>query len=554
MPPENKELRKPGEAGATGMPKTALNGATLRRKENMDFLTALYQHLIPFGFGLVMERDIEKKIPGDCGWEKRWNFPLIVGGEFVFNRGLAGRASNFFVFAKQDSDGVQVFFTDPSPPPGARWDQIYRKFVFTGQDLEGMAARVAKAILECAAKKPLDEYRAVTHHHWGYVAGIQMQDDGASRFQDSVRMMQLCHIDFDMSTPHNAMETLLPRHLMLKMRIGHDWLRFLKVVEAGLGIVKVSGTELTMPLTERVPNGQHVCVWPANREAREIFAEEILAKRDPNSDMRSYFLGMGFGAMRKVLDTLQRMKLVAVGIAHPFNYNSKSLPIYDVGLMTATVHGGLPLRDAEDLAMHAQAIGCFNPTLSGDAMPTKGEDWNALRPTIAEALAYYNALHKGEPVTRQDANTVMMAYAAMMHGKYRIGEMYDGDDHVTRPILVGGKYVSGGEIMNMGYTKIVLGEEAAAAIKAADRKPTAEEIVRWLVEKKAGMEAVVRTCNDGSGLVIESGYRYLPPEQRENARVLELLKNSNYVDAIADDVLKDFLLGGQWDALTHSTG
>ncbi|MDD2655604.1 MAG: hypothetical protein PHQ80_02965 [Candidatus ainarchaeum sp.] len=552
MPPENKELSKAGEAAASA--RNLFSSMPMKQQENMKFIQALLERLAPAGFGVVNPNEIEKRIPVDCGWEKRWEFPLVAGGEFVFNRGLKGRASNFFVFAKQDSDGVQVFFTDPSPPKGATWEQIYRRYVFVGQDLDGMADRVAKAILECSAKKPLDEYRAVTHHHWGYVNGIRMQDDGVSRFQDSVRMMQLCHTDFDMSTPHNAMETLLPRHIMLKMRIGYDWFRFLRAVEEGLGMVKVAGTEITMSLTPKVPNGPHVCAWPGPREAREMLARRILYKRDPNSDMRSYFLGMGFQESRKVMEEMQAAGILAFAIAHEFNFNAKSLPIYDVGLMTANVHGGLPLKDAEDFMMKAQAIACFNPTLSGDSMPIGGDDWSALRPVVMNAVAYHNWLHPEGPIRRYDVNSVMMAYAEMMRWKHGMGTMFDGDDHVTRPILVKGKYVSGGEIMNMGYTKIVLGPDAAEMVKKADRKPTAEEIVRWLVEKKARMEAVVHTRNDGSGLVVEEGYTHMPEEQKENARILKMLQDHNYAGEVMDDVLKDFFLGGKWDALGHSTG
>lgn len=557
MCPDNRTLHKSAGDAAKPAEEISKEGCKLaRRRANHNFMVKFTERIVfEAGFKLVNEKEIKEKLVAAGLWGKGRMLPVVRDDEFVFNRGIGSCKSNFFVFTKSDSGGVTVYFSNPAAPANARRDELYVRFRFTGGD-EGEAAENAVAkVLEYAAKKPEDEYRAVTHQHWGFVEAVRVMDDGVSKFEDVLRMMMLCHMDLDMSTPHNALETRLDAILVKRLGIRHDFIKFLQIIEEGLGIVKVPGTELTMALKANDPNGPHVCVWLGGKEAMGVFAEEILAKRDPKLQMQSYFTGMGFADMRTVLYKLMRLEMAAVGIAHPINYNSPSLPVLDVGLVSSSVRGGLPLDYALEFARECQAVGCWNPTMDGSVMPTRGKDWRGLRPKLLEWLDSHNAnTQKEDYWVRHDANTLGMAFAEYMRRVYGLGTMFDGDCHVARPIIdEAGQYNAGGDIMNMGHTVVVLGDEPKAELARKDRKPTPEELVRWLVGGRARMDAVVHTVHGQGGLDMGPSRLAVPAGQRDTSRMLEALKMQAYAGEILGD-LGYWIGAGQWRTIGEMTG
>lgn len=555
MPPESRNLLN-NSGGASNEWSGFSAGATYaKRRENHEFTVRFAEKLFEAGFRVVNEREIAEKLKAAGLWENGKALPVVKDDEFIFNRGIGSPKSNFFVFLKGDKDGVTVFFGHPAAPKGAKLHEQDIRFRFVGGDIEDCAERAAETVLRYARMKPDGEYRAVTHHHWGFVGATRLVDDGVSRFEDSLRMMMRCHMDFDMSTPHNTLETKLDRQLMIRLGIRRDAIKLLRIIEEGLGIVKVPGTELTMPIRREGPNGPHVCVWLAGGEAMGVFAEEILAKRDPVLRMQSLFTGMGFHEMRKVLQKMMRLGMCAVGVAHPINYNSESLPVLGVGLITASVNGGMGFLEAIEFARECQAIGCWNPTMSDAEIPTRGKDWKGLRPRFVEWMDEHNAAAGQEMFwVRHHPNSLNMVFAEHMQRVYGVGMMFDGDDHQTRPLRdSGGKYNPGGDIMNMGHTRIVVGKEEMEKLAAEGRKPRPEEIVKWLVEKKARMEAVVHLAQGAGAPLIEPFRRRIPPEQQETARMLENLQMQAYSGEILGDVAH-FLGTWQWGALIDITG
>jgi len=555
MPPENRNLRTNAGEAANNWSGFSAGATDLKRRENHDFTVKFTEKLIEAGFGIVNEREIKERLVGAGLWEKGKALPVVRDDEFIFNRGIGNSTSNFFVFLKGDSEGITVFFGNPAAPKGAKVSELDIRIRFVGGDIEEAADNAAEKVLRYSSMKPENEYRAVTHHHWGFVGGTRLIDDGVSRFEDNLRMMMRCHMDFDMSTPHNTLETRLDRGLMIRLGIHRDAIKLLRIIEEGLGIVKVPGVELTMPITERGPNGPHVCAWLADKEAMGVFAEEILAKRDPALKMQSLFTGMGFSDMRKALQKMMRLGMCAVGIAHPINYNSSSLPVLDVGLISASVHGGMSFVESIEFARECQAVGCWNPTMSNDEIPTRGREWRGLRPRFVEWMDEHNSAPGQDKFwVRHDSNSLNMVFAEHMQRTYGVGMMFDGDDHQTRPLRDSrGEFNPGGDIMNMGYTRVVIGDEQMEKLAAEGRKPTSKEIVQWLVAKNARMEAVVHLAQGAGVPTIEPWRRSIPENQKETTKMLASLQMQAYSGEILDDV-GHFLGTWMWRTLGDITG
>ncbi|MFA5411777.1 MAG: hypothetical protein WC350_00295 [Candidatus Micrarchaeia archaeon] len=548
--------------------------AYLKRNELHAFAIRFADKLIEAGFGVVDEKEIKEKLVAAGLWNKKEMLPLVEDDECVFNRGLGQARSNFYVFMKEDADGVTVYFGNPAAK--ARNGNTEIRMRFTGGDVREAADKAVKEVLTYSSMKSADDYWAVTHHHWGFVQAYRVMDDGVSKFGDVLRMMMRYHIDFDMSTPHNALETRLDPLLMQKLGITHDFIRFLRIIEEGMGMVKVPGVELTMALKANVPNGPHVCVWLADEEAMELFAEKILVRRDPALKMQSYFLGMGFAEMREELRRLRDTLRAAVGVAHPFNFNSRGLPVLDVGLMTATVNGGLGHNDALDFARNSEVIGCWNPTMSDDVMPTEGVLWRGLRPFIKDILDYHDAHVPGSKgwIVRT-SNSCNYAFAEYMRGMHGKGIMFDGDDHQTLPLRVGppqdvvdairarkespvfSEFSSGGDILGMGYSRIHLPPEMKKELEAKGRKPNAGEIVRLLLQAKqyepSAMDEMVYIVQGQGRPEMDPYRRIVPVGKKDIARELAELQAQAYAGELLDD-LGHFIGTGQWPAINAMPG
>jgi hypothetical protein len=259
---------------------------------------------------------------------------------------------------------------------------------------------------------------------------------------------------------------------------------------------------------------------------------------------------MSYAEMRRELYAMKREGMIAMGVAHPFNYNSRDLPILNVGLLTATVKTGLELDDVLEFAKACDAVGCWNPTLAGEEMPSKGKVWGPLGRFVTKCLDYHNEnAVMGDFWARRDANTSNNAFAEYMKEEFGLGTMFDGDDHWTLPM----DYDCGGDIMGMGYTKIVLPGEMHGELLEGGRKPTAKEIVGWIVKRNIKMEGVVHASSGRGGPVIQRVRRIMPDERREMDKDLRRI----WVQAYAGQILDDFAYWvgtGQWSAIGNMIG
>ncbi len=226
-----------------------------------------------------------------------------------------------------------------------------------------------------------------------------------------------------------------------------------------------------------------------------------------------------------------------------------------MGLISASVHGGMSFVESIEFARECQAVGCWNPTMSNAEIPTRGRDWRGLRPRFVEWMDEHNAaLGQDKFWVRHDSNSLNMVFAEHMQRTYGVGMMFDGDDHQTRPLRDSkGEFNPGGDIMNMGYTRVVFEKEQMEKLGKEGRKPTSKEIVNWLVAKNARMEAVVHLAQGAGVPAIEPWRRYVPPEQQETARMLANLQMQAYSGEILDDVAH-FIGSWQWGTLGDITG
>jgi len=152
------------------------------------------------------------------------------------------------------------------------------------------------------------------------------------------------------------------------------------------------------------------------------------------------------------------------------------------------------------------------------------------------------------------SNSLSMVFAEHMQRTYGVGMMFDGDDHQTRPLRDSkGEFNPGGDIMNMGHTRVVIGKEEMEKLVAEGRKPTSKEIVSWLVGKTARMEAVVHLAQGAGVPAIEPLRRYIPQELQETAKMLAELQMQAYSGEILDDV-GHFLGTWMWRTLGEITG
>lgn len=560
--------------------KESMKAAGERSKRTLDnqgFLEKLVEQMTRNGFGLVSERKIKDALVGAGLWGQGKQLPLIRDGEHVFNRGIdnEGRPtgkSNFFVFVNETSKGVLVFFSDPDARPGAGKKELFIPTGYWGGDVGERAAQVMKQVLGYAAKKPETEFRAVTHQHWGRfvesrVEGVEdnrtqkVQDDGAQEFQDVLRMMILYHMDVDMSTPHNALQTtrmpvellrkLLPADIREWPKVSFDFIKFLRIMEEGLGIVKVPGTELTMSLHGNNPNGPHMCIWVPDDAAAAEFTRRVLSRRDPNLHMQSFFFGreggaserMSFGDMRTEMYAMMRKGTLAAGVAHPVHYGPIHLAgvrlpfdVMSIGLLSSVQSSGMELDTAENLAgNYCQAVGCWNTTVSeSEAFPFKGEKGKKLREFLTKCMDGHN-MHAApkDHWAGYYANTLNMAFAEHIAEKYGVGTMFDGDDHRTLPM----DYDPGGDVMGMGYTRLILPEEMCRKMVAEKRKMTPAEIVRGLVVKEVRMQGVVRTARAADGhLVIEPARLEMSEGRRKLLDAMGTLGTSAYAGELLDDL------------------
>ncbi|HIH22516.1 TPA: hypothetical protein HA238_02205, partial [Candidatus Micrarchaeota archaeon] len=474
------------------------------------FMDRLQDGFSQRGFSGVTKEQVDGKLR-DTGFIPQGRASgVIEQGETIFARSWkTSGLSNFFVFTKVISeDRVIVLVSNPDQSDSAekleRNEFLIRRDYHEGDPERGAEAVIGEAMALSLKKNELD-YRGQIHLHHGYTGRTELDmngnphlihaiDDGESVLADIIRKAVLYHNDVLAMTPHNNID------------IGTY--RMMRTICEELGIVCIPATEITAPLEDHNPNGPHILLLLANETAIKAADMMILRKRDSELQMVSLFLGMTFDKMLVKIRELVKRNLAVFGIAHPLNYNSPKLPIPAIGLVSAIDRGVISWDTVDKILREAQFVAGPNPTLNGEEVPLKTPELNA------RLLSLLDAHGLGDKITSHNV--------AMALGKEYGKSSFDGDDHKTTStgnphpeFGVDDTYVCGGDPFGMGSTGFNFNDATQNVLKTLGRKPTSDEMIRWIVNGSARLEARVFTeTQDGKLLIARE--RQKRPNGRDN--------------------------------------
>jgi hypothetical protein len=280
-----------------------------------------------------------------------------------------------------------------------------------------------------------------------------------------------------------------------------------------MGMTAVMGLELTAPLVQKRVNGPHLLLFLGNRNAAIEVGNRILSKREPDLNMQSYFRSQNgdllLNDMLRELDDLRKSGQVALGAAHPFNYNSKVLPIKTVGLMSAVDEGQLSLQTAITLAKTLDFIEVWNRSISPDVMKFNDpelREWIA-NLVMSEILA--NPCIPGAKEAKErfnvsdilSANVCNLALGMWLDKAAKVQSTFGTDDHCTPPL--DWRYQRGGYM------------EAGFSFFKSDRKLSAEDIVKKISDRSLDLSAHIYTAATSNGLQVADERTKVPEELGE---------------------------------------
>jgi len=419
----------------------------------------------------------------------------IIGGERIYNLGLnKGRPrSNFFVFTQlsTDKEFVRVLMADPACDQEsynyAHGQMYFRQEIRSG-DPEAIASQIAQKSEQLASKKSETERRMQIHLHTRYdFEGQKLFDDGVSGLADIVRRAALHNTDVLVFTPHNSIDM----HIFA----------LLERICQSFGMRAVLGLELTVPLTRKHVNGPHHLLMLANEDAAEEVWRRLLLKKDSKLNMPSYFRSANgnllIDEIYKMLEPLRKSGLAAFGAAHPFNYNSNSLPIKAVGLLSAADTGQISLMEARAHARELDFLEGWNRSLSPDIMAFESNELFNWISGLVHNFVYTNDRLVGAGQMRGEFSLAQIMSAnicnialALWNEKFHKGQTtYGSDDHRTLPLTW--RYQTGGDYFNAGFSFF-----------NSDHLPGAEEIVRLISDRSLGLSSQIYAGTTSKGIQI----------------------------------------------------
>ncbi len=372
-------------------------------------------------------------------------------------------------------------------------------------DEVGQAQRFANELLEYSQKKPQNEYRKVSHGHWGTIGKKWVMDD-VSRFQDVIRTMMLYHIDYDATSPHNSFE--------------ENVFNQISGIEDALGIMKIPALELTAAFPPNGPNGPHLLLWMADNMTARAVKREILDYRE-NLKMMSYFSGMTIWQMLPVIRKHRDAGRLALGIAHPVNFRSASLPIYEIGLLSAVEGGKISLGTVEQIVAMSDSVGAWNPSIYAGKEEISVND--------SRLKAYMkDILKKHVGISRLMANPINYSFAEEMVERHNVYTHFDPDDHKTLPM----NYECGGDKMGMGFTKIMVPSDIYNSLES---RPSSKELIKLIHQRRVVMQSVQFTVKVDNNMIISPERAKIPPGKKELVKELDSAAMKRYVGALAND-------------------
>jgi hypothetical protein len=419
----------------------------------------------------------------------------IIEGERIYNLGLnrRRRRSNFFVFTKvsHNKEFVRVLMADPACDQrsyGFTQDQMYFRQEIKNGDPETIARGIAEKAEQLALKKKRIERRMQVHIHSRYdFAGEKLFDDGVSGLADIVRRAALHNTDVLVFTPHNYID---PRAFAI-----------FEQVCSLFGMTAVIGVEVTAPLTRNHVNGPHHLLMIGNPEAAREVWTKLLLQRDNQLNMQSYFRSADGNLLiddiYRILEPLREEGLVAIGAAHPFNYNSNALPIKAVGLLSAADTGQISPIEAREHSKQLDFLEGWNRSLSPDIMQFENSELFNWISGLVHQFVYTNDNLTGAAQMREQfslhqimsANVCNIALAFWMEEHYKGQTTYGSDDHRTNPLTW--RYQVGGDYFNAGFSFF-----------NSEKKLTAEQIVRMIAARTLGLSSQIYAGTTSKGIQI----------------------------------------------------
>jgi hypothetical protein len=446
------------------------------------------------GFFKVNKNRIRAIIPltRQKGWAGE---PLVHDNEGIYVlRTAKGLNFSTFVMSDENKDTLSVLASNPREDAAAALlpleEQYFRR---TYSEKSGAPAKIAEEVaaklMELAGFKT--GYRVQEHIHSGITLdGSSQQDDGVSPIASSIRKAVLHCVDGFVYTPHNSSDPIECRHM--------------GAVLDELGMTAFIASEITMPLLPNHPSGPHHIVISADQDAASSVMSRILSRRDRSLKMPSYLLGMTIDEMYRELEPLRKNNDVIVGIAHPVNYNTPSLPIRGVGLFSAVEHGHISFDQAMGYASKTDFVECWNDSLYMGEMSFESPEFKGrLLGLLAE-----HAASLGIPQDAKLSTSLCnLLVAAELRKRFGLGRSFGSDAHAEAPLRR--NYLVGGDWFSRGWTRL----EIPGSMQG--RKLSAGDIVRGISKREIKMDAVLfREMRDGLVRIVESRTKRPPENER----------------------------------------
>jgi hypothetical protein len=521
--------------------------AANRRLRN--FARSLEGELNQRGFKTVNAKRINRRLMQEGLLKKGGSCGIVSGGEKILNRGIGAKRSGFNVFVREEPQNgrVLVYYMNPDSSekaPMLRRDakgrilrgQNYNilKIYKGNQDPTAHAEKVAGDILQYASLKYDAEYRMESHVHSGrmfgeYTGGSKrIPDDGMSSIIHVLRVMAHTNRDVVALTSHNAFDA--------------RQFRAMEIIAQEMGMVMVPSVELTIP--GRTPNGPHVCCYLADAGlAMNEF--KLIALRG-----REDYSMPPFNDVGKFPEIVQNLfsqmvngtRELFMAPSHPFNFYTSERKLYEVGILSSIESGPYSFEEVTGLLPYFQGIEGWNFSMSdADTLPNL-KDRN-LREYVHEICATHLP-----PGTKRTPNSIAYAFALQMQFDGIVHNTFTGtDDHYTPDM----NYRSNGLPQVRGHTEIEL---ARVYSRMADRKPTSNELISWLLSNQVFTTGFVYLEHEDGYLRVPKGRKSYDRHTSSIVRRMEDSGMDFYKKAVLKDLATFNLNPREMGNLMHSYG
>jgi len=432
------------------------------------------------GFGVITAKDVDNAAWATGKWSREKTTGIIKDNETLFNLGLGRGRSNFFVFMKQNGNGIEIFYTEPRSDEAAltfTHDDLYkhRTISVNEKNVREKLEEVLTEISYVAGGKFKEDFRMQTHHHSKnlFDSEWRIRDDATSNISDVIRKAMLYHTDVWNLTPHNSSD---PRvHAILE------------AVCISLGITYVPGTEITGTSHKEGVNGPHIVVMfgeYGKGTVEEKLRKQVLKKANKALRMESYLMGADFDYIVQWLQVQREKNVLAMGYAHPINNSSVRIgrekyitQIAATGIVSSEM---VSFDQTKEHILNGDMIAAFNPSMSKHEMDSMIQDME-IKTWIYNLIKKYKL---GENLTSNACNLAVAKWAE----ENGCGSFYESDEHTTTPMT---EYSAGNDGFAKGFTRVLLRKEFFNRLDAENRKMNAEEFVRLISEKAVKLHAKV---------------------------------------------------------------